>query len=83
MNSIIYLIYDSIQEEALIQEGRKDVQKEVEQVVSKIVGHKQLSVEELSDLLYGLALIAEKCGFRSGFISGVKLINELQFPREI
>ena len=83
MKSIINFIYEHIQESKLIQRGRENSQTEVEQIVKRVTDQKQLQPEELSDLLYGLVLTAEKAGFRSGFISGAKLISELRFPREI
>ena len=83
MESIIDLIYEYVQESKLIQNGREDSQKAVEQIVECITNQKQILPDELSDQLYSLVLTAEKAGFRSGAIIGAKLMNELQLNKKI
>lgn len=83
MESIIDLIYEYVQESKLIQNGREDSQKAVEQIVECITNQKQILPDELSDQLYSLVLTAEKAGFRSGVIIGAKLMNELQLNKKI
>lgn len=83
MESIIDLIYEYVQESQLIQNGREDSQKVVEQIVGNIMNQKQLLPEEVADQLYSLVLTAEKAGFRSGVIIGAKLVNELQLNKKI
>lgn len=83
MESIIDLIYEYVQESKLIQNGREDSQKAVEQIVECITNQKQILPDELSDQLYSLVLTAEKAGFRSGVIIGAKFMNELQLNKKI
>ena len=78
MDSVVDLIYQCLQETDIIQEGREKSQKEVERIVEEVRIKKQVLPEEVSDLLYGLVLIAEREGFRAGVTVGNKLKEELE-----
>ena len=78
MGKIMDLMYESIQESKEIQNGRGESQKMIENIVQKLMGNHGMKKEELSDLLYGLELAAEKEGFRSGVIMGAQLMKELR-----
>lgn len=78
MDSVVDLIYQCLQETDIIQEGREKSQKEVERIVEEVRINKQVLPEDVSDLLYGLVLIAEREGFRAGVMVGNKLKEELE-----
>lgn len=79
MGKIIDQMYESVQESEEIQNGREGSQKMIESIVEKLMGKHDMKKEELSDLLYGLELTAEKEGFRSGVIMGAQLMKKLRF----
>ena len=47
-------------------------------IVEEVRINKQVLPEDVSDLLYGLVLIAEREGFRAGVMVGNKLKEELE-----
>lgn len=78
MSSMIEFIYENLQENNLIQKGRKESQQIVEQIVDCVMAKEKITREELSDLLYGLVFIAEKEGFKMGCVCGAKIKEEME-----
>ena len=77
VESMIELIYDSLLESEMIQEGRKNSQRETERISGLILENRHMTKEELADQLYGLVFILEKAGFRAGCICGANIEREL------
>lgn len=76
MRERIIEIYQNLQESELIQKERENSERAVKRLAERMRQGDNLTMEEISEELYELVLIAEENGFVAGFRYAVRLMKE-------
>lgn len=80
MEVLINALYENLEESKLIQQGRLDNEKKIQEFAQLFTEEKR---EEMYSKLYEILGLTEKHGFSSGFKYGVSLMAECSVFPEI
>lgn len=67
-------LYEVMQETEMIRKARDSYEADVRTSVEKIASNKELDEEAVRDILFGVALKAERAGYAAGFRCAIALL---------